>query len=56
MTVTKKQTNKQTNKKNSDHLEFQPGTLALLAPRSTNWGNVLDREEWSIFISIDLQF
>ena len=40
----------------TDHPGFEPGTLALLAPRSTNWANVSDGEERSMFISIGLQF
>ena len=40
----------------TDHPGFEPGTSALLAPRSTNWANVSDGEERSMFISIGLQF
>ena len=40
----------------TDHPGFEPGTLALLVPRSTNWANVSDGEERLMFISIGLQF
>ena len=45
----------QSAKKITDHPGFEPGTLALLAPRSTNWANVSDGEERSIFMSSVLE-
>ena len=35
----------QSAKKITDHPRLEPGTLALLAPRSTNWADVSDGEE-----------
>ena len=39
----------QSGKKNTDHSGFEPETFAFLAPRSTNWVNVSDWEDLSIF-------